>query len=118
MLSVYKLMIGSSKNSRENYPRKYFLTREKETRVKFNPGLSANRLLDNWAQGSYNEITKRMKQDPDLTYFSYSEYVFSILWQLVILGNHCIWFNKESTFNLTILKVMFECSSTSQRSLS
>ena len=42
-------MIGSSKNSRENYPRKYFWTREKETRVKFNPGLSANRLSNNWA---------------------------------------------------------------------
>ena len=34
-------MIASSKNNRENYPRKCFWTQEKETRVKFNPGLSA-----------------------------------------------------------------------------
>ena len=46
---VYKFMIGSSKNNRENYPRKCFWTQEKETRVKFNPGLSANRPLNNWA---------------------------------------------------------------------
>ena len=43
-------MIGSSKNKRENYPRKCFWTEEKETRVKFNPGLSANRPSNNWAQ--------------------------------------------------------------------
>ena len=36
------LMIGSSIHNRENYPRKYFGTQEKETRIKFNPGLSAN----------------------------------------------------------------------------
>ena len=42
-------MIGSSKNNRENYPRKYFWTQEKETRVKFNPWLSANRPSNNWA---------------------------------------------------------------------
>ena len=44
-------MIGSSKNSRENYSTKCFWTQEKETRVKFNPGLRANRLSNNWAQG-------------------------------------------------------------------
>ena len=43
-------MIGSSKTSRENYPRKCFWTQEEETRVKFNPRLSANRLSNNWAQ--------------------------------------------------------------------
>ena len=43
-------MIGVSKNNRENYPRKCFRTPEKETRVKFNPGLSANRPSTNWAQ--------------------------------------------------------------------
>ena len=42
-------MIGSSKNKRENYPRKCFWTEEKETRVKFNAGLSANRPSNNWA---------------------------------------------------------------------
>ena len=36
-------MIESSKYNRENYPRKCFWTQERETRVKFNPGLSANR---------------------------------------------------------------------------
>ena len=44
-------MIGSSKNSTENYPRKSFWTQEKETRVKFNPGLSANPSSNNWPQG-------------------------------------------------------------------
>ena len=36
ILFVYKMMIGSSKNNRGNYPRKCFWTEEKETRVKFN----------------------------------------------------------------------------------
>ena len=43
-------MIESSKNSTENYPRKCFWTQEKEPWVKFNPGLSANRPSNNWAQ--------------------------------------------------------------------
>ena len=47
-------MIGSSKNSTENYQRKCFWTQEKETCVKFNPGLSANRPLNNWALGHTN----------------------------------------------------------------
>ena len=42
-------MIGSSKNNREIYPRKCFWAQEKETRVKFNPGLSTNLLSNNWA---------------------------------------------------------------------
>ena len=42
-------MIGSTKNVRENYPRKCFWTQEKETKVKFNAGLSANRPSINWA---------------------------------------------------------------------
>ena len=41
-------MIGSSENNRENYPRKCFWTQEKDTRIKFNPGLSANRSSNNW----------------------------------------------------------------------
>ena len=49
ILSVYMLMFGSSKHNKENYPRKYFWTQEKETRIKFNPGLSANRPSNNWA---------------------------------------------------------------------
>ena len=49
-------MIGSSKNNGENYPRKCFWTQERETRVKFNPGLSANRPSNNWAQ---NYILRR-----------------------------------------------------------
>ena len=43
-------MIGSSKNNRENYPRKCFWAQEKETRVKFNPRLSANWPSNNWTQ--------------------------------------------------------------------
>ena len=50
ILFVYKLMIGSSKNSTENCPRKCFQTQLKKTRVKFNPELSANRLSNNWAK--------------------------------------------------------------------
>ena len=41
-------MIGSPKDDRENCPRKCFRTQGKETRVKFNPGLSANRPSNNW----------------------------------------------------------------------
>ena len=48
ILFVYKLIIGRSKNNRENYPRKCFWTQEKETGVNFNPGLSANRPSNNW----------------------------------------------------------------------
>ena len=75
ILFVYKLMIGSFKNNRENYPRKCFWTQEKETRVKFNPGLSANRPLNNWAQvynyflycyacctGSTTKLLKKLRQ--------------------------------------------------------
>ena len=50
ILFVYKLMIESSKYNRENSPRKCFWTQERETRVKFNPGLSSNRPSSNWAQ--------------------------------------------------------------------
>ena len=46
-------MIGSSKNNRENYPGECFWTQEKEARVKFNPGLSANRPSNNWAQSVF-----------------------------------------------------------------
>ena len=49
ILSVYMLMFGSSKHNRESYPKKFFWTQEKETRNKFNPGLSANRPSNNWA---------------------------------------------------------------------
>ena len=45
-------MIGSSKNNRGNYLTKYFWTHtKKETRVKFNPRLSANRSSNNWIPG-------------------------------------------------------------------
>ena len=49
ILFVYKLMIGSFKNNRDNYPRKCLWTQEKETRVKFNTGLSTYRPSNNWA---------------------------------------------------------------------
>ena len=39
------LMIGTSKNNGENYPRKFFF-QHKEMK----PGLSANRPSNNWAQ--------------------------------------------------------------------
>ena len=50
-------MIGSSKNKSENYPRKCFRTQEKETRVKFNVRLSANRPSNNWTLESRNVVT-------------------------------------------------------------
>ena len=43
------LIFGSSKHNRESYPKKCFWTQEKETRIKFNSGLSANRPSNNWA---------------------------------------------------------------------
>ena len=69
ILFVYKLMIGSSKNNRENHPRNCFTTQEKETRVKFNTGLSANRPLNNWALYSRTEVES-----------------FGIFWKYVKLG--------------------------------
>ena len=42
-------MIGSSKNNRENFPRKCFWTQEKETWDKFNPRVSTNWPSYNWA---------------------------------------------------------------------
>ena len=57
ILFVYKLMIGSSKNNRENYPRKCFWTQEKEIWVKFNPGVRAiNRPLDNCTQLKFSAL--------------------------------------------------------------
>ena len=49
-------MIGSFKNSRENYPRKCSWTQEKQTRLKFNPRLSANRPSNNWAQDNSENL--------------------------------------------------------------
>ena len=54
-------MIESSKYNRENYPRKCFWTQEKETQVKFNSGLSANRPSNNWAQDT-NKTNSRYIQ--------------------------------------------------------
>ena len=47
ILFVNKLMFRCSMNIRENCPKKWFWTKEKETGVKFNPGLSANRPSNN-----------------------------------------------------------------------
>ena len=54
-------MIGRSKNSTENYPRKCFSTHEIETQVKFNPGLSANRPSNNWAQEFLDSVLQEQK---------------------------------------------------------
>ena len=52
-------MIGSSKNNRENYPKIiHFWANEKGTRVKFNPGLSANNCpLNNWVLNLHLALT-------------------------------------------------------------
>ena len=47
-------MIGRSKYRRENYPRKCLWTQGKQTCVKFNPRLSANRPSNNLAQETSN----------------------------------------------------------------
>ena len=59
-------MIESSKYNRENYPRKHFWTQERETGVKFNPGLSANRPSNNRA--------RRLGPDVFAGYLSVEEY--------------------------------------------
>ena len=48
-------MFESSKYKRENYPRKCFWTQERDTRVKFNPGLSANRPSTIFPTGYHNK---------------------------------------------------------------
>ena len=53
-------MIGRSKNKRQNYPGKLFWIQEKETRVKFNPGLSANRPSNNWALMNFTVFKQRI----------------------------------------------------------
>ena len=50
------MMIGSSKNSTENYPSKCFWTQEKENGVKFNPALNANQPSNNSAQMSFSQL--------------------------------------------------------------
>ena len=54
-------MIGSSKNNRENYWRKCFWKQEKEIRVKFNPGLSANWPLNNWDQRKKENLQQGLR---------------------------------------------------------
>ena len=44
-------MIGTAKNNREIYLRKFFSTQENKTRVKFNPGISASLLLSSTGPG-------------------------------------------------------------------
>ena len=43
-------MTGYSEKNRENDLRKYFWKKEKDTRIKISPWVSANQLLNNWAQ--------------------------------------------------------------------
>ena len=48
---VYKLMIGGSKNNRDIIRENAFEHKRKKLGLVLNPGLSANRLSNNWAQG-------------------------------------------------------------------
>ena len=66
-------MIWSSKDNREHYPRKCFRTPEKETRVKFNPGLSANRPSNNWAQVLSRGVLLYVKHSCDV-FYSYTDF--------------------------------------------
>ena len=65
ILFVNRLMIGRCKNNRENYPRKCFWAQEKETRVKFNPRLSANRAFEQLGPGFWNaeSVISRLKPE-------------------------------------------------------
>ena len=57
-------MIGSSKINRENYPGKCFWTQEKETRIKFNPGLSTYQPSNNRAQRSTTSLASFPRSSP------------------------------------------------------
>ena len=48
---VYKLMIGGSKNNRDIIRENAFEHKRKKLGLVLNPGLSANRPSNNWAQG-------------------------------------------------------------------
>ena len=61
------MIIGSSKNNRENYPRKCFSTQEKETRFKFNPWLSANRPSNTWAMNIICMFTRHESEAQSLS---------------------------------------------------
>ena len=72
-------MIGSSKNSTENCPRNCFWTQEKEARVKFNPGLSANRPSQKTGCISSSKLTLSIKFN--------NPFVTKILWSQEALRN-------------------------------
>ena len=76
------------KNNGENYPRKCFRIKEKETRVKFNPRLSANRPSNNWAlenretnvtassgeaERKVNEIMENKHREPIVVFIGHSD---------------------------------------------
>ena len=75
-------MIGSPKNNRENYPRKCFWTHEKETRVKFNPELIANRPSNNWALNENKPKTSFKKWIRTVLYFI-DLIQFLLIWQML-----------------------------------
>ena len=96
VLFVYKLMIGSSKNNRENFPRKCFRTQEQETRVKFNPGLSANRPSNNWAL-HFKESVSVFVQDLKDSYIGHfyiiliARFLWGTLTSMIQLLLDCHW---------------------------
>ena len=74
-------MIGYSKNNRKNCPRKWFWWKEKETRVKIKPWVSANRPSNNWAKRS------NLLRQPVGNYIILPQLLQKLLAVGLILGN-------------------------------
>ena len=63
ILFGYNLMIGCSIKKTENYPGKCFWTKEKEPRLKFNPGLA---LIGLWTTGPRLKFSLKLTDNPAL----------------------------------------------------
>ena len=97
ILFVYKLMIGSSKNNRENYPRKFFWMQEKEIWVKFNPGWGANRPLDNCTQLKFSALPYNIWQGNEaLLLYAFPPRPFAHF----LISGYLLWFPDNSNFFL------------------
>ena len=89
-------MIESYKYNRENYPRKCFWTQERETRVKFNPGLSTNRPSNNWAQVSGKNCNRF-----ELPHSVWTNPVYKTSWASLPAKQYYSWF--QFRFNVQLL---------------
>ena len=76
------------KKNRENYTRKCFWAKEKGTRVKFNPGLSANRPSNNWAQEDMIKCALHIKIESKITMSPIYNFEFTIKCEDVYYMKH------------------------------